>query len=94
MKFSLRSLYLYAVCLIMLVTTLFAVVALGTHIVDLVSAVPFPGDPDPGAGKEFAEHQAVLGIIRNGLLLILTVPLFVYHWRTAQRENRPPISRD
>jgi hypothetical protein len=102
-RFLLRNIYLYLVCLISLVITIFAAVNLVSAIVQLV--YPDPGyylyapahesgvDPAEQAAREAAalesaNRQAVLSLVSAGTMLLIAVPVYLYHWRRVQRENR------
>ena len=102
-RFLLRNIYLYLVCLISLVITIFAAVNLVGSVVELL--YPDPGfflyEPvpesvvDPVAkatrqamAEDSARRQAVLGLVSSGTMLLIAVPVYFYHWRRVQRENR------
>ncbi len=102
-RFLLRNIYLYLVCLISLVITIFAAVNLVSAIVQLVypdpgyylyAPVKEPGvDPAEMAARESAAldsatRQAVLSLVSAGTMLLIAVPVYLYHWRRVQRENR------
>lgn len=96
-----RNLYLYLVCLVTLVISIFAAVNLVRSAVEL--AYPDPGvrvlEPaGNGTPPEEAERQrqvatdsqrrfAVLGLVGSGTTLLITGPLYVYHWRRIERER-------
>jgi len=98
---NLRNLYLYLVCLITLVISIFAAVQVVRSAVEL--AYPDPGyygsAPVRESGmndKELARQRqdgedsqrrsAVLGLVGSATTLLITVPLYVYHWRRIERE--------
>jgi hypothetical protein len=98
-RFSVRNLYLYLVCLITLVIGIFALVQLVRGVVEL--AWPDPGfwefpaeeglDPEEQAQREqraqdSQQRQAVLGLVSSTVTLLITAPLYVYHWRKVQAE--------
>lgn len=102
-RFLLRNIYLYLVCLISLVITIFAAVNLVSAVVELL--YPDPGysfyeptmgsAPDPigqavrdAAALDSARRQAVLGLVSSGTMLLIAVPVYFYHWRRVQRENQ------
>jgi len=102
-RFLLRNIYLYLVCLISLVITIFAAVNLVTAVVQLL--YPDPGfflyEPVPESGvdpvaqaerqaiaDDSARRQAVLGLVSSGTMLAIAVPVYLYHWLRVQRENR------
>ena len=98
---TLRNLYLYLVCLITLVISIFAAVNLVRNAVEL-------GYPDPGyylqapgkepsvsaeeqerlrrAAQDSQQRQSVLSLISSGALLLIAGPVYVYHWRRIQAE--------
>ena len=97
---NLRNLYLYLVCLITLVISIFAAVQVVRSAVEL--AYPDPGyyaAPAKESGvsdEEFARQRksgedsqrrnAVLGLVGSATTLLITVPLYRYHWRRIERE--------
>lgn len=99
-RLTLRNLYLYLVCLITLVMSIFAAVSLVRGVVELL--YPDPGyygyaGKEPGAGPEEQQRQsdaardsqrrqAVLGLVGSGTLLLIAGPVYVSHWRRVQRE--------
>lgn len=101
-RLTLRNLYLYLVCLITLVISIFAAVSFVRNIVEL--AYPDPGyygvDPgirEPGLSaaerarrerlaRDSQRRQAVLGLVGSGTMLVIAVPLYAYHWRRVQTE--------
>jgi hypothetical protein len=111
-----RSIYLYGVCLITLVTSLFAAVGAVSATVDIVYPDPYVGyynpypsrvvdsesgtttavDPEAEAAwqereaeisKEANRRSAIRSVFRSIVTLIFAVPLFVLHWRAAQKER-------
>lgn len=102
-RLSLRNLYLYLVCLVMLVISIFAAVSLVRGAVAL--AYPDPGyyfpAKEPGISEEeqrraeqmtrdSQRRQGVLDLVGSGTLLLVAGPLYVYHWRRVQTERRVP----
>lgn len=101
-RLSLRNLYLYLVCLITLVISIFAAVNLVRGAVELLYPDPgyyaFEGpEREPGLNEEERERQeerardsqrrqAVLGLVGSGTTLLIAGPLYVYHWRRVQAE--------
>ncbi|HTJ31904.1 MAG TPA: hypothetical protein VL738_01610 [Dactylosporangium sp.] len=100
-RFSLRNLYLYLVCLITLVISIFAVVNVVREAVELF--YPDPGyyaqvpvkEPTTGAEeqqrlqramRDSQRRQTVLGLISSGALLLIAGPVYAYHWRRIQAE--------
>lgn len=100
-RLTLRSLYLYLVCLITLVISIFAAVSVVRNTVEL--AYPDPGyygapAKEPGLSedeqrrqedlaRDSQRRQAVLGLVGSGTLLLIAVPLYAYHWRRVQSER-------
>jgi hypothetical protein len=100
-RLTLRNVYLYLVCLVTLVMSIFAAVSLVRSTVELL--YPDPGfyaygpDKEPGiseqeqqrrerAARDSQRRQAVLSLVGSGTLLLLAGPLYAYHWRRVQRE--------
>ncbi len=94
-RFTLRNLYLYVVCLITLVITIFAGVFLVRNVVALVYPEPkayyFPDDMRPEQRErqeklleESERRGTILSLVTNGTLLLISVPTYVYHWRQVQ----------
>lgn len=100
-RLTLRNVYLYLVCLITLVISIFAAVSVVRGTVDLL--YPDPGAymypaKDPGltedeqrrqehVARDSQHRQAVLSLVSSGTLLLIAGPLYVYHWRRVQRER-------
>jgi hypothetical protein len=105
-RLSLRNIYLYLVCLITLVISIFAAVNLVRSTTELLY-------PDPGyygvepfiradgsqatltdeereraeqTARDSQRRQAVLGLVTSATTLLITVPVYVYHWRRIQTE--------
>lgn len=100
-RWTLRNLYLYLVCLITLVISIFAAVGLVRGAVELLY-------PDPGyfgfevprdgevseeeqrrqeeLARDSQRRQAVLGLVGSGTTLVIAGPLYLYHWRRVQSE--------
>jgi hypothetical protein len=107
-RLTLRNLYLYLVCLITLVISIFAAVGLVRGAVELL--YPDPGyygfeapGKEPGltaeeqrrreqAARDSQRRQAVLSLVGSGTMLLIAGPLYVYHWRQVQTE-RPSAPR-
>lgn len=107
-----RTIYLYVVCLVTLVTSLFASVSMVSAVVDISYPDPYVGyyNPyvgvegetpaiDPQADAEWRareaevweksnRRQAVRSLLRSMITLVFAVPIFILHWRTAQRDRR------
>ncbi len=95
-----RSLYLYAVCLITLLVTLFAVVsfinsATGIFFADSVYSNPYPEPMKPGMTDEIIARQqvdnnvrsSIRGMIKSFTTIVIAAPLYFYHWRMARKTN-------
>jgi len=100
-RLTLRNLYLYLVCLVTLVMSIFATVSLVRGTVELL--YPDPGyyayseTKEPGvsdaelqrrerSARESQRRQAVLSLVGSGTLLLVAGPVYAYHWRRVQRE--------
>ncbi|MBV1856072.1 hypothetical protein [Catellatospora tritici] len=102
-RMTLRNLYLYLVCLITLIISIFAAVSLVRGTVELLY-------PDPGYGyygvpdnkispeeqqrleqqaKDSQRRNSVLGLVSSGTMLLIAVPVYIYHWRRIQSELPP-----
>ena len=98
-RLTLRNVYLYLVCLVTLVITIFATVQLVRGVVGIVYPDPgvgFYGDPtlDDEEEQRLAEQSLasqrrfeVLEVVAAGTTLLIAGPLYVYHWRRVQRER-------
>jgi hypothetical protein len=98
---TLRSTYLYLVCLIALLISVFAAVGVVRNTVELIYPDPgYYGYPakEPGLSvdeqrrqedlaRDSQRHQAVLGLVASGTMLLIAVPLYGYHWRRVQSER-------
>ena len=91
-----RSLYLYAVCLITLIVSLFAIVGAIRSVTGLI--YPDPGYLDPNMSKASSDlahkaqllqsrHNSILGIVDGFTTLIVTVPVYLYHWKLIGRNS-------
>ena len=98
-RLTIRSLYLYLVCLVTLVIALFAAVELTRSTVGLFY-------PDPGyygyapegelseqeqqrqeeLGRQSQRRNDVLGMVGSATTLAIAGPLYLYHWRRVQSE--------
>lgn len=99
-RLTIRSLYLYLVCLVTLVIALFAAVELTRSTVGLFY-------PDPGyygyapiegglseaeqrrqeeLGRQSQRRNDVLGMVGSATTLAIAAPLYLYHWRRVQSE--------
>ena len=94
-----RSLYLYAVSLITLLVCLFTVISLINRGLDLV--VPDAGYVDPYAAQNDPKidpevlkqanidqnrRSAIRGITSSLVTLLVTVPVYLYHWKTVRKD--------
>ena len=101
-RLNLRNAYLYLVCLISLVVSLFATVSLVRSTVGIL--YPDPGyygyyEPPPGENlsdeeiarqqemaQESQQRQEVLSLVGSATTLLIAGPLYLYHWRRVQSE--------
>ena len=96
-----RSLYLYAVSLITLLVCLFTVISLINRGLDLI--VPDAGYVDPYAAQndpkidpevikqaniEQNRRNASRGITSSLVTLLVTVPVYLYHWKMVRKIAR------
>ena len=96
-----RSLYLYAVSLITLLVCLFTVISLINRGLDLV--VPDAGYVDPYAAQndpkidpevikqaniDQSRRNAIRGITSSLVTLLVTVPVYLYHWKMVRKISR------
>ncbi len=100
-RLTLRNVYLYLVCLVTLLISVFAAVNVVRSTVELLypdpgypayegPVTPGPGGPDRAAARSLAmdsqRRQAVLGLVGAGTTLLIAGPLYAYHWRRVQSE--------
>ena len=96
-----RSLYLYAVSLITLLVCLFTVISLINRGLDLI--VPDQGYIDPYAAQNDPKidpevikqanidqnrRNAIRGITSSLVTLLVTVPVYLYHWKMVRKIAR------
>ncbi len=96
-----RSLYLYAVSLITLLVCLFTVISLINRGLDLI--VPDQGYVDPYAAQNDPKidpevikqanidqnrRNAIRGITSSLVTLLVTVPVYLYHWKMVRKISR------
>ena len=96
-----RSLYLYAVSLITLLVCLFTVITLINRGLDLI--VPDAGYVDPYAAQNDPKvdpevikqanidqnrRNAIRGITSSLVTLLVTVPVYLYHWKMVRKISR------
>lgn len=94
------SLYIYAICLVTLLTCLFSLVSVVRGVVD--ATWPDPGYFDPySVPKDSAlsaneikenltqnnQRQALKGIVNSLTTLIIAGPIYLMHWRLAKRSR-------
>lgn len=95
-----RSLYLYAISLITLLICIFTVISLINRGLDLI--VPNAGYVDPYAAQNGIKvdpevikqanidqnrRSAIRGITSSLVTLLVTVPVYLYHWRMVRKVN-------
>ena len=101
-RLTLRNAYLYLVCLITLVVSLFAAGSLVRSAVGIF--YPDPGyygyyEAPPGedmsneeiarqqeAAEQSQQRQEVLSLVGSATTLLIAGPLYLYHWRRVQSE--------
>lgn len=96
-----RSLYLYAVSLITLLVCLFTVITLINRGLDLL--VPDYGYVDPYAAQNNPKvdpeiikqanidqnrRNAIRGITSSLVTLVVTIPVYLYHWKMVRKISR------
>jgi hypothetical protein len=103
-RLTLRNVYLYLVCLVTLVISIFAAVQLVRGVVGIAYPDPgygYVGDPalDDETERELNQQAVesqrryeVLDVVGAGTTLLIAGPLYVYHWRRVQRERPAPAS--
>ena len=98
-----RSLYLYAVCLICIITIIFTTFSLVDNIMRLV--YPNPAYLDPYMSQpmkvdvellnkqqsQIEFRNGVTGLVGNITAFLVVIPLFLVHWRLANK--KPAKSR-
>ena len=96
-----RSLYLYAVSLITLLVCLFTVISLINRGLDLVLpdagyVDPYAIQNDPKVDPEVLKQanidqnrrSAIRGITGSLVSLVVTVPVYLYHWKMVRKISR------
>ncbi|MFM9095743.1 MAG: hypothetical protein ACKOQL_02695 [Actinomycetes bacterium] len=93
-----RSLYLYAVCLICIITIIFTTFSRVDNIMRLVYPNPAYIDPYMSQpvkvdvellNKQQAQmdfRNGVIGLVGNITAFIVVIPLFLVHWRLANKK--------
>ena len=100
---TLRSANLYLVCLVTLVLAIFAAVSIVRSVSQIAYPDPgYYGIEAPAkqAGvteddvarqedraRESQRRQAVQSIVGSGAMLLISVPVYLYHWRRVQEET-------
>ena len=94
-----RSLYLYLVCLICIITIIFTTFSLVDNIMRLVYPAPAYLDPYMSQPMKvnmeiLKENQAqtefrngITGLVGNVSAYLLVIPLFIFHWRLANKKT-------
>lgn len=100
-RLTLRNLYLYLVCLVTLVISVFAAVSLVRSTVALLYPDPGFSFGPPVESTELSEEEllrqqelardserrfTVLELVGSGTTLLIAGPLYLYHWRRVQSE--------
>jgi hypothetical protein len=96
-----RSLYLYAVSLITLLVCLFTVISLINRGLDLILpdagyVDPYAIQNDPKVDPEVLKQanidqnrrSAMRGITGSLVTLVVTVPVYLYHWKMVRKISR------
>ena len=96
-----RSLYLYAVSLITLLVCLFTVISLINRGLDLIVpdagyVDPYVAQNDPKIDPEVIKQanidqnrrSAIRGITSSLVTLLVTVPVYLYHWKMVRKIAR------
>ena len=96
-----RSLYLYAVSLITLLVCLFTVISLINRGLDLIVpdagyVDPYVAQNDPKIDPEIIKQanidqnrrNAIRGITSSLVTLLVTVPVYLYHWKMVRKIAR------
>jgi hypothetical protein len=96
-----RSLYLYAVSLITLLVCLFTVISLINRGLDLIVldagyVDPYAAQNDPKIDPEVIKQanidqnrrNAIRGITSSLVTLLVTVPVYLYHWKMVRKIAR------
>jgi hypothetical protein len=96
-----RSLYLYAVSLITLLVCLFTVISLINRGLDLIVpdagyVDPYAAQNDPNIDPEVIKQanidqnrrSAIRGITSSLVTLLVTIPVYLYHWKMVRKISR------
>jgi hypothetical protein len=96
-----RSLYLYAISLITLLVCLFTVISLINRGLDLIVpdagyVDPYAAQSDPKINPEVVKQanidqnrrNAIRGITSSLVTLLVTVPVYLYHWKMVRKISR------
>jgi hypothetical protein len=99
-KFDWYSLYVYAICLVTILISIFALVGFVRGIVD--SLWPDPGYFDPYniptesklTADEIKENlisqnqrQAIKNMVNSMTTLVITIPIYLFHWKLAKKNR-------
>ena len=95
-----RSLYLYAISLITLLICIFTVINLINRGLDLIVpdagyVDPYAAQTDPKVDPEVIKQanidqnrrSAIRGITSSIVSLLVTVPVYLYHWRMVRKAS-------
>ena len=94
-----RTLYLYALCLITMLVSLFSVVSILRSGVSLIFPDPGYIDLNSTASKASQElmrqsqanqnhREAIRGIVNGFATLVVSAPLYLYHWRMVRTDGK------
>lgn len=101
-RFNLRSLYLYAVCLVTLLISIFSLTQMVRHGAELVYPDPYsvsspvqvagpgkevPSEVEQKRAAESSRRWSILGLVSSASTLLVAAPVYVYHWRRVQRDR-------
>jgi hypothetical protein len=99
-KFDWYSLYVYAICLVTILISIFGLVGFVRGLVD--SLWPDPGYFDlyniPTESKLTAEEikknliaqnqrQAIKSMVNSMTTLVITIPIYLFHWKLAKKNR-------
>lgn len=107
MKWTIRNIYLYTVCLVTLMIMLFGMRALVRDVGRLVIGTP-PVSPAPveklspeearrraeenRAWQEWQRRDLWVIVISEAALLVAAGPLYLYHWRLVRRAEESELA--
>ena len=84
-----RSLYLYAVCFVCVAVGIITTLALVDNIMSLVYPVEVDRELLEEQNRLSERRSGVVGLVGNLVAYALVIPLFLVHWRLA---NKPAPS--